>query len=349
VKRDSAVVGRFYLVLLTAIFSVVAQAQKSPTNQQMGPTEILGDVRVEGRPAPPGVLVLLDYASSQDAAPLGSGELGRTVTDSSGRFRFGVPGQIAGRRQVFALTAHFSGFKDAAEVIDLTAMPRGHVIVEMHRDTSKEAPSVPPGGPGATVSARQPASKEATEALVKGRDLLLEKHDPKGSIEKLKKAAKSDPNFAPTYVLLGTAYVQTQNWRDAQAAFEKASSLDPGNSEAFFGVGYALNQQKDFGGAQKPLLRSLELNPNSPEAHYEMGRNLWAQGRWQEAETHARQAITLKKDFPPCHILMGNIYLRHRDAQSALSEFQTYMRLDPQGPYSQAVGEMIAKIQKATR
>jgi len=345
------VVRRFLsLLLLPVLFSGVTLAQRSPT-QPSAPVEVVGEVSIDGRPAPPGVLVFLDYASSQDSGPLGAGELGRTVTDSGGRFKFAPTstGPAGTRRQIFSVTAHFAGYKDAAEIIDLTSMPRGYVRLDMHRDTSKAPPSVPPGGPAATVSARQPASSEAKDALVKGRELLVEKHDPKGSIESFKKALKHDPNFAPAYVMLGTAYVQTQNWTDAQAAFEKASKLDPGNAEAFLGIGFALNQQKDFGGAQKPLQHSLELNPNSAEAQYELGRSLWGLGKWEEAEPHARQAIALNKDFAPCHVLMGNIYLRRRDAQSALSEFQTYLRLDPQGPYSQAVGEMISKIQRASR
>jgi cytochrome c-type biogenesis protein CcmH/NrfG len=44
---------------------------------------------------------------------------------------------------------------------------------------------------------------------------------------------------------------------------------------------------------------------------------------------------------------MGNIYLRHRDANSALLEFKESLRLDPEGPQSKSVKEMIEKIEKA--
>jgi TolA-binding protein len=44
---------------------------------------------------------------------------------------------------------------------------------------------------------------------------------------------------------------------------------------------------------------------------------------------------------------MGNIYLRERDANSALKEFQEYLRLDPQGQQAPAVQQMVAKIQNA--
>jgi tetratricopeptide (TPR) repeat protein len=74
---------------------------------------------------------------------------------------------------------------------------------------------------------------------------------------------------------------------------------------------------------------------------------LWALGKWQEAEPHAHKAITINKDFAPSHVLMGNIYLRHRDARSALSEFQEYLRLDPQGEHAEPVKQMVDRIQKA--
>ncbi len=76
-------------------------------------------------------------------------------------------------------------------------------------------------------------------------------------------------------------------------------------------------------------------------------RSLWAQGKWQEAEPHVHKAIAISKDFAPSHVLMGNIYLRHRDANSAMSEFQEYLRLDPEGEHAEAVKQMISKIQKA--
>jgi hypothetical protein len=44
---------------------------------------------------------------------------------------------------------------------------------------------------------------------------------------------------------------------------------------------------------------------------------------------------------------MGNIYLRHRNADAALGEFQEYLRLDPQGQFAPGVKEMIAKIHQA--
>jgi Flp pilus assembly protein TadD len=348
--EEAAMCVRVLVLLTLLFFAGAAPAQRTQTPQQGGPRQIDGTVRIEGRTAPPGVLVLLDYAASEDSAPVGRGELGRAVTDSSGKFKFSLTSQggAGNRRALFAVSVHYTGYKDSFQVVDLSFVPHGSVNIELTRDTSKDPPPVPPGGPSATISAHRPASSEAEEALRKGQQLLLEKHDPKASIESLRKAVKLDPRFEPAYLLLGTACVQAGEWTEAQSAFESASKIDPKDSQALLGLAVTLNAQQNFSGAQKLLQRSLELDPKSAEAHYELGKSFWGQGKWQEAEPHAREAIALKKDFPPAHVLMGNICLRHRDANAALQEFNEYLRLDPQGPLAPATKGMVEKIQKAS-
>jgi Tfp pilus assembly protein PilF len=338
-----------FLLLIPLCLAFPVLAQKTQPPLASSPRQIDGVVRLDGRPAPAGVLVMLDYAASSDSAPFATGELGRTLTDSSGRFRFSLASMTGGgaQRPLFAISVHHEGFKDAFQIVDMSSVPHANANLDLHRDASKDQPAVPPGGPGATVSARQPASREAAEALRKGQQLLMEKHDAKGSLDSLKKAVKLDPQFAPAELLLGAAYLQLRAWQDAQSAFEKAVKLEPANTQALLGLAVTLNAQQDFGKAEKTLEHSLQLDPKSAEAHYELGKCFWGMGKWEEAEPHAVQAIALNKDFPPAHVLMGNIYLRKRDAGSALKEFQEYLRLDPQGPFAPATKELMERIQRA--
>lgn len=339
--------ARLPLLLLSVLLVPLGlHAQLRPGSS--GTAQISGVVRLEGKPAPRGIMVLLDVAPTRDQAVAGSGEVERTTTDAAGRFQFTSLTDLGrGNTKLFAVTAHFPGYKDAFEVVDLTFSNHGYVNLDLHRDTSRGEGNIPPEGPGATFSVRQPDLEEAEEALDAGRKLLLEKHDPKASIEEFKKAVKLDPKSRVGFLFLGTAYIQIQSWQDAQSAFEKATQLEPTNAEAFLGLGTALNGKQDFSGAQKPLKRSLELNPDLALAHYELARGLWALGKWQEADPHVRRSIELNKNFPLSHVLMGNVYLRLRNAGSALAEFQEYLRLDPQGPQAAAVGEMVSRIQKA--
>jgi regulator of sirC expression with transglutaminase-like and TPR domain len=44
---------------------------------------------------------------------------------------------------------------------------------------------------------------------------------------------------------------------------------------------------------------------------------------------------------------MGNIYLRQEDPEAALTEFQEYLRLDPQGSLAPSVKQIIAQLKQA--
>ncbi|HYL92680.1 MAG TPA: tetratricopeptide repeat protein, partial [Alphaproteobacteria bacterium] len=161
------------------------------------------------------------------------------------------------------------------------------------------------------------SSADARAALAQGRKRLVEDHDAKGSLDDLKKAVKLDPKSVPAYLLLGTAYMQTQQWTPAQAAFEQAAKLEPANAQAYLGIGAALNQKLDYAGAQKALLRSLELKTDSAEAHYELARTLWSLYKFPEAEIHVRKAIELNPGYSSPHILLANLYLVKEDPEAA--------------------------------
>ena len=325
-----------------------AKAQIASGPRIAGPVRITGVVRIAGRPAPEGILVLLDVAPSRDQVVTGVGEVDRTLTDSSGRFTFQhLEAARRGSTKLFAVTVRYPGYKESFQIVDLTLATHGYVNLELHRDTSRDPVNVPPEGAGATISAKQAANPEAQQAFEKGKALLLEKHDPKASVDDFKRAIKLDPKWAPAYACLGTAYIQLHSFRDAQSAFEKAIKLQPADADSYLGLAVALNAQQDFSSAEKALLHSLELNPKSAAAEYEMAKSFWGQGNWQQAEPHARKAIEIDRNFPMSHIVMGNIYLRHRDAGSALKEFEEYLRLDPEGLESTAVKEMVTKIQNA--
>lgn len=338
------------LVCLVVTCCCLASSAPAQFASGFGGKRIQGQIWMGREPAPQGVLVYLDRARGRDASFVhGSGELGNTMTDSRGKFSFDNidAGQEHPEGKIYVVTASYPGFRSVTQIVDLTASPVGFANMEMRRDTSKDVPNVPAGGPGAMISAKQPSSLKAQEQLAKAEELLIQKRQPRESIKEFKKLLEIDPQYGPGYVLLGTAHMQLQEWADAQSAFEKAAKVDPGNASAYLGVGAAMNQQQEFSGAEKPLRRSLELDPDSAEAEYELGRSLWGLKKWQEAEPCARKAIEVDKNFPPAHILMGNISLRHRDAKSALAEYQEYLRLDPQGQHAEAVKEMVAKIEKA--
>ena len=72
-----------------------------------------------------------------------------------------------------------------------------------------------------------------------------------------------------------------------------------------------------------------------------------ALGQWQDANPHVAKAVAMQPDVASWHILMGNINLKKGDGQGAISEFQAYLRLDPNRPAAASIKDVIPKIQAA--
>jgi tetratricopeptide (TPR) repeat protein len=265
-------------------------------------------------------------------------------TDSSGKVIF-RPTAAAG----YSILVHQPGYKDDIKHVDLTLTPTAFVTLQLYPlANSGEQPPSAKGQSGVTISTAQLViPEEARKQYETGQKLLKEKHDAAGSVGHFRKAIKLYENFPQAYTLLGLAYLQDQKLPDSKAALERAIQLDPESGSAYVALGGCLNQLKDYPGAEKALTKGLEILPESPEGNYEMAKTYWALHRWQDAEPHAVKAEKLQPDIPGVHVVMGNILLQKRDNAGALKEFKEYLRLDPNGPMSEAVRGMVSKLEKA--
>lgn len=317
-------------------FYVHAQLDKGPMRNAM---RITVYVRAANNSAVgPGVNVRLD------ASP--GGFIDEQRTDSSGKVTF-IPKALT----TYVVIIHERGFKEVVKPVDLSLTPSAAVSVQLiplpGQPTELPTRNSEPGG---LVSAHELGVPEAAKReFDAGQKLLQESHNASKSIGHFRKAVQIDDHFSQAYVLLGLAYLQEKNLKDSQAALQKGVQLDPQSAAGFITLGACLNQQKDYPGAEKALTRGLELESESPEGQYELARTYWATRRWQAAEPHALKAESLQPKLPGVHVVLGNIYLQKRDNTAALKEFNEYLRLEPQGPMSEGVRTMIAKLEKAPK
>lgn len=321
------------LVVFLIPDTAAAQAGKAPRN-----SHISVQVRFpNGSAAPSGVLVELE---------LQDGEIEEQAeTDSSGRCNF-TPSAPA----TYLVRAKEPGYFDAVVAVDVQGSPMGTANLVL-RPKPGEAPPQPPrnaGGP--TVSASNLSVPEPARKEYDLGQRSLESHNLDGGVAHLKKAIGIHDQYPQAYTLLGMAYNEQKKWKEAQAALEKAVQQDAKGVEAYFQLGACLNQQKDFTGAVKSLNQGLQLNQDAPDAaaaHYELARAYLAMGQWQDAHPHAAKAVAMQPDVASWHILMGNIDLKKGDGQGAISEFQAYLELDPNGPAAASIHDVIPKIQTA--
>lgn len=323
------------LAILTCSIESLAQGDKTRMNSAL---RIIVFVRsASGSAAPVGILVRLE------AQP--GGFIDQQMTDSSGKVTF-FPKAFT----TYMVTIHERGFRDIARPVDLSQTPSASVNVTLvpipGEDGPKPAPARSMAGPISAVDLNIPAP--ARKEFDAGQVLLQEKKDVARSIGHFRKAIQLYSGYTQAHLMLGLAYLQDQNFKEAQTALERTLELDPKSAAGYLALGACLNQEKSHTDAEKALLRALELQPESPEGHYELAKAYWAQRRWQDAEPHAQKAEALQPQVPGVHVLMGNILLQKRDNPGALKEFNEYLRLDPQGSMSAPVRAMVSKLQQTS-
>jgi len=298
-------------------------------------TEIRGNVRdADTHQGIAHVVVMIEASTS--------GYSGQAETDASGKF------ELQGLDPTqYSVRVNFPGYYESSQTIDMTTNPMAYLTFELH---SRSGSTTPPGGVPSPLDARLASVPEkARKEFLKARDLWQQGKDPQECIDHLNKAVKSYAQFADAYVLLGSVYIQQNNTAEAKSSLDRAIAIDPKLPDARFTLGTLQNREKDYANAEKNLNEGLKLDDASAGGHYELAKTYFAVGRTDDAESQAKKAVALLPTMAPPHVLLGNIALRKRDNQTARTEFVEYLRLDPQGPMSGPVKEMVGKIQQASK
>jgi Flp pilus assembly protein TadD len=116
------------------------------------------------------------------------------------------------------------------------------------------------------------------------------------------------------------ALAKSGNLEDAWTQLEEAARLEPANAgQYFFNLGAILTNSGHTPGAGRAFRRSIEANPDYAESHYQYA--VWLTGQ-----------VKVSPDGTP------------RGMSRAREEFETYLRLAPNGPHAQPARQMLDTI-----
>jgi tetratricopeptide (TPR) repeat protein len=268
------------------------------------------------------------------------GPLQEVFTDRTGKFRFSglSPAQ-------YVVTASAPGFKSVEQYVDLQTASSNYVMFQLAPDNSSARGSSS-GSPGVTdATAPAAARKEyekASEEMQKPNQAGLNE-----AIGHLEKAVSIYPKFLAAQLELGAAYVDAKQLDKAEAALKKATEIDKKRPNAYLALGRLYELQKKYPEAEKALQEGLKLDENSWQGHFNLGHVYWDMGNWAKAGPQVGRALQLKPDLAEGHLLAGNILLRARQPENALTEFNEYLRLAPQGEYAPEARRLSQKIKAA--
>ena len=335
-------------LLLSSILAVglchfvgVAQVQTSP---QPATVEIHGQVRLtEGGAPAANVLVRLE---SYD----GGGSVSEAFTDRLGKFRF-----TSLAPAMYSVRVHQPGYRDTEQNVDMTTQTSGLVLLQISRDAATETP---PSGAGSINAQIPPAAQKEFD---KGVAALGQggKDNTAFAVRCFEKAIAIEPKFVEARLKLATAYMDLGDWDKAEKALLATLAAEPRAFNAYFALGEVYLQQNKLEDAERAIVQGLTIQDQSDLGHFNLARVYWERARVIKDVAEARpalekcygevkHALTLNPNLGGAHLLKGNLFLRAARPHDAITEFDEYLRLEPNGAFANETRALVERIRKAT-
>jgi Tfp pilus assembly protein PilF len=322
-------------------FVGVAQVQTSP---QPATVEIHGQVRlIEGGAPAANVLVRLE---SYD----GGGSVSEAFTDRLGKFRF-----TSLAPAMYSVHVHQPGYRDTEQNVDMTTQTSGLVLLQIARDASTETPASGSGSINAQIPpAAQKEFDKGVAALGQGG-----KDNTAFAVRCFEKAISIEPKFVEARLKLATAYMDLGEWDKAEKALLATLAAEPRAFNALFALGEIYLRQNKLDDAEKAIANGLAIQDQSDLGHFNLARVYWERARVIKDVAEARpvlekcygevkHALTLNPNLGGAHLLKGNLLLRAARPHDAVTEFDEYLRLEPNGAFANETRALVERIRKAT-
>jgi len=325
----------FRPVLYSAIILIVICSAGAVVHGQRVPRpsavqwQVHGQVRYAqgGRPAE-FVLVRLES--------FGGGLAGEITTDRNGRFTFtGIAPEL------YVVSVRVTGFKEIQQQVDLRINVSDYVQLQLVSE-EKNFPVESTPKRATVVDANIPEA--ARTEFEKGRFAVLQGNNVNKGIVHLENAVRLYPQYLEALLLLGTAYMDKQDWPKAEAALQQVLARDAKTTGAYFALGELYLRQKKYHEAEASMLAGVHLEPKSIQGHFLLGRLYYELGDLPKAGPHVGTALQLDPRFARGHLLAANILLRVRQTENALVEFEEYLRLEPKGQFAEQTRQTVARL-----
>ena len=198
----------------------------------------------------------------------------------------------------------------------------------------------------AAVSAGEGMSKIFGEGVA-----LSASGDFDGAIAKFMEALKTNPQCADCYYNIGVANAGKKDYAQAEEAYRKSIEQKP-SADAYNGLASVYTAQRKVDEAAEAGKKAAELSAAagggaaSPDATYNQGVILWNAGKIPEAKVLFEQVIAASPDHAEAHYQLGMALVNEGNLKGAGAEFETYLKLAPNGPNAAQAKALAAQLPK---
>jgi len=151
----------------------------------------------------------------------------------------------------------------------------------------------------------------------------------------------------PELQTLFLSAVQAEEQGRKQAAIEiytKILAVDPAYTAALINLGTLYYHQKQYGRAEELYRRATEADATYVLAFFDLGNVLDEMQRPDESIAAYTRAIALAPGYADAHYNLALACERKGERRKALTHWQTYVRLDKSGPWSDHARGQIRKL-----
>ena len=215
-----------------------------------------------------------------------------------------------------------------------------------------------PGNVRLVLGAPAPGDSAAAGALRKVLDEAVAassggKYDE--AIAGFNKAIEMQANCAGCYYNIAYAYTQKKEYDKAEPAYKKAIELKADYADAYSGLASIYNAQRKFDEAAAASAKATEFSSTlgggntasgGADALFNQGVILWNGGKIPEAKKSFESAIQANPNHAEAHYQLGMALVNENNLAGAATEFETYLKLAPDGPNAATAKGLVATLKK---
>jgi len=143
------------------------------------------------------------------------------------------------------------------------------------------------------------------------------KQDFSRVIEHAHQAISHGHEDAEIYILMGEAFLNTGEHKQASSSFEKALSFDSASGSSMLGLAGAASLRGDYKNAIEIIEKALEMSPNSPQVLAARGDLLYHASDFKSAADNYKNQIEANPNDPSPWNNLGNCLIKQQNYASA--------------------------------
>lgn len=223
-----------------------------------------------------------------------------------------------------------------------------HESVHVELKPVADAQQSTPGGPpisAAELNIPDKARKEFDE----GNAELSKQNFPEAR-KHYEKATELYPQYAWAFNNLGIIAMKQGNPVEAHNFFQRSIDADGSYANGYFNLGKLMAMEKKYAVADTLLAKAQSLDPMNPEVLLWLGNVELVEGKFDMAAQACRKGHTLPHDkLPALHIIAARAFAAEHDLTNAATEYTTYLKEAPNGPYAKASQQALADIARQSK